>query len=326
MPDNTENKSLKQKRAEEDKEARVQLKADKKQLKADLKAQKKEQKQRQKDIEERTAELNGDDTGGAATLIITLLIVLIWLVIMAILIKLDIGGFGSNVLAPIIRDVPYLNLILPDSVMNTSIETDVSSDSALEESSGMDSLEQANAYIRRLENELKEEMEENSTYAATIERLEAEVERLEPFEEEQAELQEQKASFYASIVYGDSSPDASVFASYYEMIEPEIAASIYAAIVQEDVDDEELEDYIKTYSSMKAKKAAAIFDVLVESDIDLVARILEGMSAETRGDILAAMDETNASEVTKYMDPGTVINVFDSTSGTSDSSTTAAGE
>lgn len=32
------------------------------------------------------------------------------------LIKLDVGGFGSGVLAPVIKDVPYLNKILPDSV------------------------------------------------------------------------------------------------------------------------------------------------------------------------------------------------------------------
>lgn len=38
-----------------------------------------------------------------------------WLIIMALLVKLDVGGFGSTVLAPILKDVPYINRILPDT-------------------------------------------------------------------------------------------------------------------------------------------------------------------------------------------------------------------
>ena len=46
---------------------------------------------------------------------VTILIVLIWLAIFVLLIKLDIGGFGSNVLRPVLKDVPVLNMILPEA-------------------------------------------------------------------------------------------------------------------------------------------------------------------------------------------------------------------
>ncbi len=45
--------------------------------------------------------------------LVTVLIIAIWLGIIAILIKTDVGGFGSSVLYPALKDVPYINKILP---------------------------------------------------------------------------------------------------------------------------------------------------------------------------------------------------------------------
>ena len=42
-----------------------------------------------------------------------ILIVAVWLAIIAALIKFDIGGFGSSVLRPVLKDVPGINKILP---------------------------------------------------------------------------------------------------------------------------------------------------------------------------------------------------------------------
>ena len=49
---------------------------------------------------------------------VTLIIILIWLAIIVLLIKCDVGGFGSSVLAPVLKDVPYVNKILPDSALD----------------------------------------------------------------------------------------------------------------------------------------------------------------------------------------------------------------
>ena len=46
---------------------------------------------------------------------VTLLVILIWLAIIVLMIKSDFGGFGSTILRPMIKDVPYLNWILPES-------------------------------------------------------------------------------------------------------------------------------------------------------------------------------------------------------------------
>ena len=36
-----------------------------------------------------------------------------WLAAMVILIKLDVGHFGSRILRPVLKDVPVINMILP---------------------------------------------------------------------------------------------------------------------------------------------------------------------------------------------------------------------
>ena len=44
-----------------------------------------------------------------------ILIVIVWLAILVALIKFDVGGFGSSVLRPVLKDVPVINKILPEA-------------------------------------------------------------------------------------------------------------------------------------------------------------------------------------------------------------------
>ena len=168
----------------------------------------------------------------------------------------------------------------------------------------MDSLDEANAYIRRLEQALQAEMEQNSSYAMTIDRLEMEVSRLEPFERQQKEFLEERASFYSSIVLGEYAPDAAAYASYYAMIDPDNAAELYQRVITDQSDDAAIRAFANTYSGMKAKKAAGIFDEMInENQIDLVARMLAQMTTENRSDILASMETANAAKLTQILEP-----------------------
>ena len=147
-------------------------------------------------------------------------------------------------------------------------------------------------------------MEKSSSYAASIEKLEAEVKRLEPFEQQQKDFYEERANFYSSVVYGDYAPDASAYASYYEMIDPDTAAKIYEQVVKEEIDDEAISAFVTTYSGMKAKTAAKVFDEMInENQISLVSRILAQMTIENRSDILSAMEKENAAKLTQMLEP-----------------------
>ncbi len=287
--------------------AKAQLKADKKEYKKKLKEQRKEQKDREREFADRSAEINGDNAGGLATLIITFLIILMWLAIMALLVKLDVGGFGSDVLAPLIKDVPYLNWILPEGSVTekpAATEITVEGTGEGEVTSSITTMEDAEAYIKRLEQALQSEMEQNSAYASQIEKLEAEVARLEPFEQQQKAFYEEREKFFNEVIYGENAPDPTAYQAYYEMIDPESAAAIYEKIIKGQAEDAAIKAFATTYSGMKAKSAAKIFDEMVnENQITLVAKILAQMSVENRGDILAAMKEENAAKLTQLLEP-----------------------
>ena len=234
--------------------------------------------------------------GGIIMAFVVLLIILIWLVIFAFLVKMDVGGFGSTVLFPVLKDVPYVNQILP------GIEEYLPQDIEEDEYAKFETVEQAIVRIKELETEveaLKAAGTENSDYIAELETANAE---LGEYKSNEAAFEELKEKFYEEVVFSENAPDINEYKTYYESIEPDNAAAIYKQVISQLQTDQEIEDYVKTYTSMKAKNAAAIFDEMTD-DYDLVCEILQAMDASTRSDILAAMSTENAAILTKMMEP-----------------------
>ena len=77
-----------------------QFKEEQKQQKKEQKARKKEAKKKAKELADEEARIMEDDAGGLPVFITTVVIILVWVAIICALIKLDVGGFGSGVLAP----------------------------------------------------------------------------------------------------------------------------------------------------------------------------------------------------------------------------------
>lgn len=271
------------------------LSEERKKIKAEQKAQRKEAKQRAKEIAQQEAALEEDEeTGGFSVVLVTIFIVIIWLAILALLIKLDVGGFGSGVLSPVLKDVPVINKILPkDTVTETTEE---------EAYGGYSSLKEAVDTIKELELELERAQSQNQTDSTEIAEMKAEIERLKTFEEKQVEFERIKNEFYEEVVYADKGPGAEEYQKFYESMDPTTAEALYKQVVQQLEEDAEIEDYANAYSEMKPKNAAAIFEEMT-SNLNLVARILGEMEADERGAILAAMDPEIAARITKIMDP-----------------------
>lgn len=272
---------------------RQRLKEEKKRLKAEQKAQKKEAKQKAKEIADQEEELEGEP-GGLPVFFVTALIVAVWVAILCVLVKLDVGGVGSNVLKPLLKNVPVVNKILP----NTG-----DADKEEDEYAGYGDMEDAVAQIKQLEQELQAAQEQNLSYANEINELKEENSRLKNFEDDQLELERLKNEFYEEVVYAEKGPGVEEYQKYYEAMDPATAEYLYQQTIQETATNKELSDYVATYSAMKAKEAAAVFDTMT-NDLDLVAKILSAMSAEDRAKILEQMNEENAARLTKMMDPG----------------------
>ena len=101
---------------EELEEMSADPKAAKKAAKEAKKAEKAAKKAAKKAEKENGDENEGKSGGGIiGTILLTLLIIIVWLAIICLLIKLDFGGFGSTILRPIIKDIPVVNMILPDA-------------------------------------------------------------------------------------------------------------------------------------------------------------------------------------------------------------------
>ena len=282
---------------EEVKAEKARLKDEKKQLQKEQKAQKKEAKKRAKEIANQEANLyEEEDEGGGSVFMVTFVIVLIWIAILCLVIKLDLGGFGSNVLTPILKDVPVLNLILPKS------SEMVVPDGEFEAYGGYTNLKDAVDYINQLELELERSKANNTTNTDDISALKAEIERLKTFEDAQVEFQRIKTEFYEEVVYADKGPGIEEYQKFYEKMDPATAEYLYKQVVIQREETQEIKDYAKAYSEMKPKQAAAIFEEMTDN-LDLVARILSVMEPDDRGKILGVMDEEIAARITKIMDP-----------------------
>jgi len=271
------------------------LNEEKKKLKAEQRKQKKEAKRRAKEIAARQADLEEDEESGSVSVFfVTLVIVVIWLAILALLIKLDVGGFGSGVLAPIFKNVPVINKILPN---DTVTETEDK-----ESYGGYSSLREAVDYIKLLEQELEQTQSSDLSRSEEIAELKAEILRLKEFEDKQVEFQRIKNEFYEEVIYAENGPGAEEYVKYYQEMDPATAEELYKQVIMQMEEDSKIQEYAQAYAEMKPKEAAEIFDTMT-NDLELVARILGEMTPEDRGNVLAAMDPDIAAKITKIMDP-----------------------
>ena len=266
------------------------------QEKEDRKA-KREKKKKRKDTDLLTDEMDQEEekeTSKVLIFFVSLLIVLIWLGIIGVLIKCDVGGFGSSVLYPMWKDVPYLNRILPD------VEKDLYSTEDTQYAYG--SLAEAVERIKELERQVDALSAQSVTDSDTITQLEEQQKELQAYREREAEFEKEKEKFYEEVVFSDKAPDIEQYKIFYESIEKDNAEILYKQVLQQLQKDAEIEDYVKAYSSMKAKDAAEIFNTMTD-DLELVAKILQGMNASARGNILAEMNADTAAKVTEILNP-----------------------
>lgn len=275
---------------------------DKKAAKKAEKARRKEEKRNRK-LAKKEAKKNGtadefeEESGGgkAAVVFVTLMIIVIWIAILAVLIHFDVGGFGSTVMQPILKDVPYVNKILPKTEEE---ETKTKEDSKYP----YKTVDEAVAYIKELEKELADAKESNSENDAYVADLEAQAAQWKEYKDNEQKFEEEKAKFYKEVVFSDQAPDINEYKEYYESIDPQNAENLYKQVIEQQEKDDDMSDYVKAYSQMKPKQAAAIFDTMTDN-LELVAKILSAMKADARGDILGNMNTDTAAKVTKLMEP-----------------------
>lgn len=240
---------------------------------------------------------NGEGVGSKiVSVIFVVLIIAVWLAILAVLIRLDIGGFGSGVLRPILKDVPVVNKILPEP-SEEELEQEIAENSEDQ----IATMSQARDMIAQLQEENDKLQKKNKSLNEKVDDLEKETERLKVFETEQADFKAEKEKFYNEIVYGENAPDADTYKEWYESIDAANAEAIYRQVISNQQADNDLKNLAKTYENMKPAEAAAVLEKL--ANLDTVAEILSAMKAESRAKIMDEFDAAFAANVTKKLMP-----------------------
>lgn len=272
------------------------IKEERKRLKAEQKAQKKEARKRAKELANQEAELE-EEGSNIPIFLTTVAIVCIWLLILCVLIKLDVGGFGSSVLTPVLKDVPVVNKILPGEKPLLQ-----DGEEAEDEYAGYTTLKEAVEQIKVLELQLEQAGIKGDTLEEENTKLKEEVNRLKTFEASQVEFERIKTEFYEEVIYAQKGPGVEEYQKYYESMDPATAEFLYKQVVAQLEESKEIQDYAQAYSEMKPKQAAGIFEKMT-NNLNLAARILKEMAPEDRGDILGVMDAEIAAKLTKIMEP-----------------------
>jgi len=237
---------------------------------------------------------DGEKKGGKISgILIATLIIAIWLVIFGLLIKMDVGGFGSTVLRPLLKNVPVINQILP-----AATDQEVAADSG----SKYKTLTEALARIKALEQELSTYQNSSTDSADKIAELTAEVSRLKVFEDNQANYDALKKKFDEEVVFNAKAPDITQYKTWYESIDAANAAAIYQQVLEKISYTQQVKDWADAYSKMEPKNAAAILQEMT-GDMNLVSAILSNMKTAQRGLIMAQMDTVFAAKITKIMYP-----------------------
>ncbi len=225
------------------------------------------------------------------SILIALVIIIIWLVVFACLIKFDVGGIGSSVLYPALKDVPVVNRILP---------TPSEEEQAREGNYQYTTLKAANARIRELENQLAAQNDTSTANSDYITDLEAQVQRLQRYADSEEAFNKRVQAFDENVVFNDKAPDLEEYRSYYEEISPENAEKIYRQVLNALQYSENVKATATTYSNMDPAAAAQALSEMPE-DLDLICDILSNMSEKNAAAILQEMDSVFAAQITKKM-------------------------
>ena len=238
-------------------------------------------------------EEEGKKKGKLGTILLVIGIVVIWLGIFGLLIKLDVGGIGSELLRPLIKDVPVLNWILP-SVSEEQL--------VYEGNYPYKDMAEAVEVIKSLEKqiELLQEQVDNVDFDATIAEMQAEIDRLKIFEQTQEEFEQRVKDFDENVVFNSQAPDVEEYRKYYEEINPDTAAEIYRQVIEQQQYDDAILEKAELLRKMKPANAAAVVETM-NADTEWICKVLLSMKPEECAAILDKMQTLNVARILKKM-------------------------
>ena len=206
------------------------------------------------------------------------------------LIKLDVGGLGTT-LRPYIKDVPVVNLMLPN-VSDEQIQW--------EENYPYKNMDEAMNELDLLKQQVEKLTKENTEQAIEITQLRAENNRLKNFEDDVKAFEERVKRFDQYVVFNDKAPDVTAYKEFYESIEPENAAQLYQYVVELIQYDEGVIKQAELFANMKPGQAAEALQEMT-ADIEFITKVLLAMKKDNATEIMNKMDALFVAKVMQRM-------------------------
>lgn len=245
----------------------------------------KELKQQKKEMQDQLDELNGRTAKSKAVCVLVFLLVLAALMgTFTGMVKADVGGVASNLLAPAIGNVPVLKNILPKDLQAADpaqTADTVDSTQTADTQSAADPTQTAD--MQNAAGTVDSTQTADTQNAAGVADLTQTAGTVDPTQG-------------AAGTQGTSTTDPTQTAGTQNA-----AGTSTTDPTQQDTEAAALADYVKTYSDMKPKDAASVFDGMMPDQMKLVVKILKNMSADQRSAILSKMNVQNASDITVEM-------------------------
>ena len=251
-------------------------------------SEKEEERERKEKIEklkeekrQMEEELKGNTKKGKAVCaLVGILAVVLLLGGITVLIKTDAGGFASSSLAPLIGDVPVARSILPKHLQRKT---------AKELAAQQAASQQAASRQKQADSQLAANAQNDSGTSAGTAQTDS----------QQAGVDSAQNNLQGTAGSGTSSTtdvqNASSVTGSSQSSQNSSQSSTQSS------EEAALQDYVKTYSSMRPSSAAQVFDGMMPDQKHLIVKILKNMSASQRSAILASMNVQNASDITVEM-------------------------
>lgn len=188
-------------------------------------------------------------------------------------------------LAPKVKDIDYLNQVF-------------FLDPEADRFEGW-SVNQLMNEIDQLELTIESNKLELAANATEIEQLNARIQTLQIFEDEYNAFIQNKTEF--SFELAEANP--ALFVEQYENMEPDIAANIYASLINGVELTADQKAQAKTISEMDSATAAKALETMLATDTDLIQTIFNSMDTQSQASILDEMSADNAAQVIRLITP-----------------------
>lgn len=274
-----------------------------------------ELKMQKKQMQEELDELNGRTAKGKAMCaLICVAVIALLLGGMVAMVKLDVGGFASTTLAPVIADVPVIRSILPKDLQKKTAGEIAAEEQAAQQAAQTDTASNAQADTTATEKVTSDTQTTSDTQAVDTQVADTQTTDTQPQTDTQttaagqsqtngqntagtqSQTNGQNAAGTQSQTNGQNTAGAQSQANAQNNTEDTQSTEDAQAI-----SDAALKDYVDTYTNMKPKDAATVFDTMMPDQMLLITKILKEMTPAQRSAILSKMDAQNASDITVEM-------------------------